>query len=192
MILLIDNYDSFTYNLRDYILQSGQTCEVRRNDESDLLTIPLEDYDGVILSPGPGRPQDAGHLMKFIETAYQKLPILGVCLGHQALGAFFGAKVVKAEKPMHGKISQISLVNDVIFEGIEESTEVVRYHSLVLNQVPNHFDILAKAKNGEIMAMKHQQLYIYGFQFHPEAVLTKGGLLMMKNWINLAMDQKLK
>jgi anthranilate synthase/aminodeoxychorismate synthase-like glutamine amidotransferase len=192
LILLIDNYDSFTFNLRDYILQCGVPCDVIRNDDQNLLTLDKEKYKGVVLSPGPGRPEEAGLLMKFIDLNKDKIPILGVCLGHQALGLYFGVNVIKAEKPMHGKISVVSLEKDPVFQGLDKSTQVVRYHSLVLSKIPVDFLLLSQTENGEIMAMKHQKLPIYGFQFHPEAVMTTDGRLMIKNWVNLTLDKKIK
>lgn len=183
MILLIDNYDSFTYNLVDYIEATGQKCVVYRNDE------PLESYtaaawDGVVLSPGPGRPEQAGNLMQVIEHYHDKKPILGICLGHQALGQYFGAKLQKAPLPVHGKVSEIIHNGDKLFEGISRKTEVVRYHSLVLESAGDGLECIASTyKDNLIMAIKHKKLPLWGLQFHPEAVLTMHGKLMISNWI---------
>ncbi len=183
MILLIDNFDSFTYNLVDYFEQLGVTCEVARN------TCPLErlvkkDYKAVVLSPGPGKPEHAGVMLEVIQWYLDKLPILGVCLGCQAIGQHFGAKVVKAQRPMHGKVSKIECrKNAVLFTGLPTELSVVRYHSLVLDQVPDTLDVTAIAPNGEIMALQHKTQPISGLQFHPEAVLTENGLQMLENWV---------
>lgn len=184
MILIIDNFDSFTYNLVDYFQQLGQTVEVKRNN------LPIEDlisavYSGIVLSPGPGIPKDAGQLMKVIEHYHRRIPMLGICLGHQAIGEFFGGKLMKAYKPMHGKLSDVSCANNPIFVNIPSSIQVVRYHSLVCKHLPEVIEVIATTKEGEVMAMKHNDLPVYGLQFHPEAVLTEYGLEILRNWINL-------
>jgi anthranilate synthase/aminodeoxychorismate synthase-like glutamine amidotransferase len=188
-ILLIDNFDSFTYTLRDYLLQTGMDCQVERN----TLTpdkIRAEDWEGLVLSPGPGRPVEAGYLMAFLNAFHQQLPILGVCLGHQAIGEFFGAKLGWAARPMHGKLSEISCEEDVLFNGLPRQLQVVRYHSLVLTQVSAPLRVTAVTEEGEVMALVHGQLPIWGLQFHPEAVLTKYGLEMIKNWVIFCRDYK--
>jgi len=184
LILVIDNFDSFTYNLVDYLNQLDLEVAVVRNNES-LKNILHSKFDGILLSPGPGVPKNAGNLLCIIEYYYRKLPILGICLGHQAIGEFFGSKIVKAQKPMHGKISKIYHTNDPLFKNIPTELNVVRYHSLVCNNLPVDLEMLARTHDGEIMALKHRILPIYGLQFHPEAVLTQYGLEILRNWKNI-------
>ncbi|MBD0400440.1 MULTISPECIES: aminodeoxychorismate/anthranilate synthase component II [unclassified Flammeovirga] len=182
MILLLDNFDSFTYNLVDYFTQLGQKVEVVRN------TTPLEEivvykYDAIVLSPGPETPDKAGNMLEVIDYYHKTHPILGICLGHQAIGEYFGGKVVKALKPMHGKISQIDVQTSVLFQKIPSEFSVVRYHSLILSNVPNTVEVVASSKEGEVMAIAHKNLPVFGVQFHPEAILTEFGLDILKNWI---------
>ena len=180
-ILVIDNYDSFTYNLVHAIKKlSGLHVDVFRNDEITLEEI--EKYDKIVLSPGPGIPEEAGLLLDIIKKFGPTKCILGVCLGHQAIGAYFGATLVKADKPMHGKISTITHNNDIPFEGLEEKLQVVRYHSLILKNVPAELKVTASTSTDEVMAIKHRALPIHGIQFHPEAILTEKGLQMLHNW----------
>ena len=183
-ILLLDNFDSFTYNLLDYLGRVGVVCEIYRNNIS-LEILKQEDYAGILLSPGPGKPQEAGILMSVLEYFYQKLPIFGVCLGHQAIGEFFGATLGKAQKPMHGKISKISLLNDsLLFRNLPKQFSVVRYHSLVLQSLPECLQATALSEENEIMALGHTSLPICGVQFHPEAALTDFGLQIVENWVS--------
>ena len=183
MVLLLDNYDSFTYNLADYLRQAGAECIVLNNQTSpeELLHLGLR---GIVLSPGPETPAKAGRLLQVFEAFYNKLPILGICLGHQAIGQFFGARLEKAEKPMHGKLSLIHCKEDYLFQGLARQLKVVRYHSLVLNSLPETLSSIAATERGEIMAIKHSHLPIRGLQFHPEAILTESGLAMLKNWLH--------
>ena len=184
MILLLDNYDSFTYNLYDYVLQTGATCEVVRNDALSTAEFPSLVFDALLLSPGPKRPADAGCLMDLIEFFHQQKPILGICLGHQALGAFFGAPLVRAEHPMHGKTSVICNDGSALFEGLPTEFEVMRYHSLLLASLEGTpLRASAWSPSGEIMAFEHSNLPLWGVQFHPESVLSKHGLAMIYNWI---------
>jgi anthranilate synthase/aminodeoxychorismate synthase-like glutamine amidotransferase len=185
MLLLLDNFDSFTYNLVDYFGQVGVQAKVVRND------VPLEDIkqlpvSAVVLSPGPGVPNKAGVLMDVIAYYHKRVPMLGICLGHQALGEFFGAKLEKGIKPMHGKVSEIICEHDPIFKGLPKQMPVVRYHSLVLQEVPNSIMPLAHTAAGELMAFKHINLPLYALQFHPEAALTTYGLQMLQNWVSIA------
>jgi len=184
LILVVDNFDSFTYNLVDYLQQLSLKINVLRNTShsSDLF---CDKYTGVVLSPGPGIPKKAGYLMKIIDYYYLKIPILGICLGHQAIGEFFGAKLAKAQKPMHGKTSNIDHNFDVLFQNIPRRFSVTRYHSLICTNLPNELQVLARTDIGETMALKHQSLPIYGLQFHPEAVLTEYGLELLRNWKNI-------
>ena len=184
MILLLDNFDSFTYNLVDYFNQLGIEVCVKRNH------LPLEEikdgnYKGIVLSPGPEVPEKAGNLLTVIGHYHQRLPILGVCLGHQALGQFFGAKLENALKPMHGKVSEICVNSSGLFDDLPQKFNVVRYHSLILKGLPDSIKVTAKTGEGEIMAMEHKNLPIFGVQFHPEAVLTAHGLEVLKNWVRL-------
>ena len=183
MVLLLDNYDSFTYNLRDYVLQLGQDCRVLRNDEMGIDEIAALDFSSAIISPGPRTPHEAGITMKFIERFYQFKPILGICLGHQAIGEFFGAKLVKAKTPMHGKTSLITHNNHFLFKNLPVQFEVMRYHSLVLEDVEKApLQVIARSNEQEVMALVHPDYKIAGVQFHPESILTPHGLSIMRNW----------
>ncbi len=185
MILLLDSFDSFTYNLLDYFGQLGVAAHVVRNNVS-LTEIEKLDFDAVVLSPGPGKPREAGILMPVVEKYHNQLPMLGICLGHQALGEFFGATLVKGIKPMHGKVSEIICEPDPIFAGLPRMMPVVRYHSLVLQEPGEHMVPLAYTAAGELMAFRHQTLPLYALQFHPEAALTTYGLNILRNWITIA------
>lgn len=181
MILLLDNFDSFTYNLVDYFHRIGVESRVFRNNESlDILT--KEEYQAVVLSPGPETPYKAGNLMKVLAYYCKKVPVLGICLGHQAIGMHFGAELEKGKRPMHGKISKINLHPHYLWDGIASPTKVVRYHSLVINKLPEDLEILAETDETEVMAIQHKFLPVCGLQFHPEAVLTENGLQMLRNW----------
>ncbi len=183
-LLVIDNFDSFTYMLVDYLQQAGATCHVVRNNEWSAYR-SFREFDAVVLSPGPGTPGQAGRLMEAIETYYRHLPILGVCLGHQAVGEFFGATLTTAERPMHGKVSAVQvLADDVLTRGLPERFNVTRYHSLLLTDLPDALLPLLATDTGEIMALRHRWLPIWGVQFHPEAALTEYGIVLLKNWID--------
>lgn len=182
MILLLDNFDSFTYNLQDYFAQIGVKCKIYRNN-ADTEEILSGTYKGIVLSPGPGRPKSSGCLMEVIHYYKNTHPILGICLGHQAIGEYFGAKLGKAATPMHGKVSKIFQSDEVLFYGMEKEINVVRYHSLVLTNIPSCLQKTAYTSKQEIMAIKHKTLSIHGLQFHPEAVLTEKGLQMLHNWV---------
>ena len=195
MILLLDNFDSFTYNLWDYVQRLGVECKVLRND-TPLEILKKYNFTGIILPPGFGKPQDAGNMMEVIDYYHQKLPILGVCLGHQALGIYFGAKLIYAEKPMHGKIStidcKINNQTDLIFQNMPSQIEVVRYHSLLIElekKTENRLIPTAYTQKGELMAFSHITLPIKGIQFHLEAALTQYGLQMLENWIFLLKSE---
>ncbi|MCX2741339.1 anthranilate synthase component II [Pontibacter anaerobius] len=185
MLLLLDNFDSFTYNLVDYFGRLGVEVQVVRNNVplQELQQLPIE---AVVLSPGPGAPQSAGSMMDVISHYHSRVPMLGICLGHQALGEFFGAKLEKGLRPMHGKISEITCEEDPIFEGLPASMPVVRYHSLVLRHTPESIKPLAHTQEGELMAFRHKELPLYALQFHPEAALTTYGLQMLQNWVSIA------
>lgn len=183
MILLLDNFDSFTYNLVDFFHQLGAECKVIRNDVA-LHEIIQETYEAVVLSPGPETPARSGNLMQVIDHYKERLPILGICLGHQALGQYFGASLQKANQPMHGKICRILCEEDYLFQGINPSFNVVLYHSLILKELPAAtLSPIAQTDVGEFMALKHVHLPIRGIQFHPEAYLTENGLIILQNWL---------
>jgi len=184
VLLLVDNYDSFTYNLYDYFVRAGAEVEVLRNDEIDVSTI-AQNYAGVIFSPGPGKPKDAGVMMEILSMYANDLPIFGVCLGMQAIGEHYGAILKKASYPMHGKVSELKCQNHQMFEGLDEPISVCRYHSLVLELSDNqHLEPVAYTTDGEVMAVAHIQLPIWGVQFHPEAILTPQGLTLIDNWLS--------
>lgn len=188
MILLIDNYDSFTYNLYQYL---GQLTEVvvYRNDKITIEQINKLDPEKIVISPGPGRPEDAGISVKVIKKFHNKIPLLGVCLGHQCIVSAFSGKIIKAARLFHGKQSMIyhSDRNNPIFEGINSHFPATRYHSLIVERetLPGKLDIIAETKEGEIMAIAHTDLPVYGLQFHPESILTETGMDIIRNFIRV-------
>ncbi len=183
MVLLIDNYDSFTYMLRDYVLQCGQECRVIRNDEMTVDEIAELSFDSIIVSPGPKSPADVGITMEVIRKYKDTAPILGICLGHQAIGQVYGANLVQAAKPMHGKTSRIKHTRHPIFNNIPEEIEVMRYHSLILENIAaTPLKVIAETEAGEVMAISHPDKMIVGLQFHPESILSLYGLDMIRNW----------
>ena len=186
MILLIDNYDSFSYNLYQLIGEVNPVIKVSRNDRITLEEIKELNPDAIILSPGPGKPEDAGICIDLVREFHDKIPILGVCLGHQSICAAFGGKISHAKRLMHGKSSNISLDYDFIFKELPSEITVGRYHSLSLveDTLPDCLEIISKARDdGEIMAVKHKDFNVYGLQFHPESILTQDGLTIMKNFM---------
>ena len=186
MILLIDNYDSFSYNLFQLVGEVNPDVVVYRNDKITLDEIRSLNPEAIILSPGPGKPENAGICIDVVKEFYDKIPILGVCLGHQAICTAFGAKVSYAKRLMHGKSSIISLDNDSIFEGLESEISVGRYHSLSLKEdtLPESLRIISKAMDdGEVMAVRHNDFNVYGLQFHPESILTPDGLKIIENFL---------
>ncbi len=188
MILLIDNYDSFSYNLYQLIGEIEPDIRVIRNDEMTVAQIEELAPSKIILSPGPGRPEDAGIIVEAAKTVCQKIPTLGVCLGHQAICAAYGAKVTYAKKLMHGKQSTITFTGDSpLFCGVPEKAPVARYHSLAADPdtIPDCFEVSAVADDGEIMAVRHREFPIFGVQFHPESIMTPDGKTMLKNFIAL-------
>lgn len=187
MILLIDNYDSFSYNLYQLIGQVNDDIEVYRNDKITPDEIEDLNPEAIILSPGPGRPEDAGICVDTVKKFHDKIPILGVCLGHQAICVAFGGKISYASKLMHGKSSIAKLNKDPIFKGLNDEITVGRYHSLSLVEttLPKDLRIISKTTDGgEIMAVKHEKYDIYGLQFHPESILTPNGITIIENFIN--------
>ena len=187
-LLVVDNFDSFTYMLVDYLQQAGATCRVIRNEES-MSYLTKEPVDAVVLSPGPGKPRQAGRLMDVIQYYHQRVPMLGICLGHQALGEFFGAELKPANRPMHGKVSTIrTTTEDVLWRGLPTQFDVTRYHSLVLSKLPaDQLISLAATAQDEVMALRHRTWPVWGVQFHPEATLTQHGLQLIENWIDFIL-----
>jgi anthranilate synthase/aminodeoxychorismate synthase-like glutamine amidotransferase len=184
-VLLIDNYDSFAYNLYDYLLQAGVRCTVLRNDAFELDDLKSLDFQGIVLSPGPKRPHDAGLLMPLVAHYHDKVPMLGVCLGHQALGLYFGAELVKARLPMHGKTSRLHHTGHALFEGIPSPSTVMRYHSLLLPSLDGTCLLsIAHSEEGEIMALAHPTLPLFGVQYHPESILTEHGHTLLRNFLD--------
>lgn len=184
-ILLLDNYDSFTWNLYDYMHRIGAEVTVLRNDAMSVTEMLAVPYRGIVLSPGPGRPQEAGVMMELIHQVHTRLPVLGICLGYQALGAYFGAEVVHSPLPMHGKSSRITHTGTGLFAGIPQHTEVMRYHSLNISALPPVLQLTAQtADTAEPMAISHAHLPLSGLQFHPESIGTPEGATMVANWIN--------
>lgn len=183
MLLLIDNYDSFSHILADLLRQTGEELLVLRNDVS-LKDLEKIDFNGLILSPGPGRPENAGNLMQIFERYHAQVPVLGVCLGHQAIGKFFGAKLVKSPIPIHGKVFAVKKSKPhFLTDSLPDQFNVTRYHSLQLEDLPESLEVILETESGEIMAMAHIELPILGIQYHPEAYLTEYGLELVKKWV---------
>ena len=186
MLLMIDNYDSFTYNLVQYLAEIGQEVEVVRNDKISIEEINKLNPQYIVISPGPCTPNEAGISLELIEAFKGKIPILGVCLGHQSIGQAFGGKIIHAQTIMHGKTSKISHNNKGIFRGIKDPFIATRYHSLVIDResLPDCFDITAWTDDNEIMGIKHKELAIEGVQFHPESILSEHGHDLLKNFLD--------
>ena len=188
MILVIDNYDSFTYNLVQYLGELGTQPFVRRNDEITIDEIAERAPERIVISPGPGRPEQAGITLDVIRRFGPTTPLLGVCLGHQAIGMAFGGSVVRANAPMHGKTSSISHDGQGVFAGIASPLTVARYHSLVVDRAgwPEELEIAAETENdGTVMALRHRQHPIHGVQFHPESIMTREGQHILRNFLAL-------
>jgi para-aminobenzoate synthetase component 2 len=186
-MLLLDNYDSFTYNLAQYLGQMGQQLEVRRNDQITLEEIERMRPERIVISPGPCTPKEAGVSVPLIERFAGKIPILGVCLGHQAIGAAFGGRVIRAPKVMHGKTSEIHHDSKTIFRDLPQDFQATRYHSLIVERetLPGVLEISAETADGTIMGLRHRKFPVEGVQFHPESVLTGAGLRLLQNFLNL-------
>lgn len=185
-VLVIDNYDSFTYNLVQYLESLGANCRVVLNDAYSAEELLADSPQGILLSPGPGTPDDAGVTLDTIRLAGASTPILGVCLGHQSIGQVYGANVVRADRLMHGKTSPILHKQQGVFANLPQPMIATRYHSLVLepSSIPECLEVTAETKEGEIMGVRHRTLPVEGVQFHPESILTQSGLQMMKNWLD--------
>ncbi|MBC8173342.1 MAG: aminodeoxychorismate/anthranilate synthase component II [Chitinophagales bacterium] len=183
MIFLLDNYDSFTWNLFDYLRQLGSDVIVERNDAISPEDISKLNPDAIVISPGPKTPHEAGNLMDVIDFFHEHIPILGICLGYQGIGEYFGATLVRSKIPVHGKTSVVFHQHDPIFDLVPSQTEVMRYHSLNIKHIPeDKIKIIAQTGEGEPMALRHVSLPIYGLQFHPESILTMYGMQMLRNW----------
>jgi para-aminobenzoate synthetase component 2 len=184
-VLVIDNYDSFVFNLVQYLGQLGAECDVRRNDEIDLAAVGRSGAAGVLLSPGPGTPERAGICIDVVREYGGALPIFGVCLGHQAFGAAFGATVDRAPELLHGKTSDVHHKGAGVLSGLPDPFTATRYHSLAVveSTLPDEIEVTGRTASGVVMAMRHRDLPIEGVQFHPESVLTEGGHTMLANWL---------
>lgn len=187
MILVIDNYDSFTYNLVQYLGELGETVEVYRNDQIDIELAESKNPERIVISPGPGVPDGAGVTLKFINHFEEKLPILGVCLGHQAIGQAFGGRIVQAPYLMHGKTSDIFHDSKTIFKGLPSQFSATRYHSLIVEKksLPACLEISATSNDGLIMGLRHRKFPIEGVQFHPESILTDHGKKLLENFLRM-------
>jgi len=190
MILMIDNYDSFTYNLVQYLRMLGEEVEVRRNDEISVAEAREMKPDAVVISPGPGRPEDAGISMDLIRDFAPDTPVLGVCLGHQAMAQVFGGRVIRAKRLMHGKTSMVTSDEKTLFSGIGNPFEAMRYHSLAVEEetLPDCLEITARADDGEIMGLRHREFRAEGIQFHPESIMTPSGKRLLRNFCRLARE----
>ncbi len=191
MILVIDNYDSFTYNLVHLVGHHTDDLEVIRNDDRTVEEVEAMAPDGILISPGPGRPADAGITEPIVRALGDTTPILGVCLGHQAIGEVFGGKIVQADELMHGKTSPVQHDGRGLFADVEPTFEATRYHSLVVARESfphDDLDVTAEADNGTIMGLQHRTFPLYGIQFHPESVMTKAGPKIIENWLSIVWN----
>jgi anthranilate synthase/aminodeoxychorismate synthase-like glutamine amidotransferase len=187
MIFLLDNYDSFTYNLAQYLGQMGQELEIRRNDQVTLDEIQDLRPERIVISPGPCTPKEAGVSVPLIQRFAGEIPILGVCLGHQAIGAAFGGRVIRAQKIMHGKTSEIQHDGKTIFRDLPQQFVATRYHSLIVERksLPGMLEISAETADGTIMGLRHRKLRVEGVQFHPESILTSAGFRLLENFLKI-------
>ena len=185
-VILIDNYDSFTYNLFHYLSSLKIDVDVVRNDKITDKDIIKKKYNSIVISPGPGNPNKSGNCLKIVKALYKKTPILGVCLGHQIIGQVFGSKIIQAKKLMHGKTSIIKSKRIGILKNLPSKFEATRYHSLIIDKktLSNELEITAETKDGIIMGVKHKEYNIHGVQFHPESIKTTIGIKILKNFIN--------
>ncbi|RUA06493.1 MAG: aminodeoxychorismate/anthranilate synthase component II [Fusobacteria bacterium] len=192
MILMIDNYDSFTYNLVQYLYELGEEVKVFRNDKISIEEIKKMNPQMIVISPGPKNPREAGISLEVIETFYKEIPILGICLGHQSIVEILGGEIIKANNPVHGKVEEITHNGKGVFKGLKNPIKVTRYHSLMANieNLPKELEITAKTKDGTIMGVKHKKYLLEGVQFHPEALLTECGHEMLANFLEEAKLKK--
>ncbi len=186
-IILIDNYDSFTFNLYHYLSSLKVKVDVIRNDQITSNEILKRKYNKIVISPGPGNPDQSGNCLKIVKSLYKKIPILGVCLGHQIIGQVFGSKIIQAKKLMHGKTSKIISKKLGILRNLPKSFEATRYHSLIIDKktLSNHLEITAESKDGLVMGVQHKKYAVHGVQFHPESIKTKLGIKILKNFIRI-------
>ena len=186
-IILIDNYDSFTFNLYHYLSSLKVKVDVIRNDQITSNQILKKKYNKIVISPGPGNPNQSGNCLKIVKSLYKKIPILGVCLGHQIIGQVFGSKIVQAKRLMHGKTSKIITKKLGILKNLPKSFEATRYHSLIIDKksLSKHLEITAESKDGLIMGVQHKKYNVHGVQFHPESIKTKLGIKILKNFIKI-------
>jgi anthranilate synthase component II len=186
-VVVIDNYDSFVFNLVQYLGELGATPIVHRNDAVSVADVEGMEPDGILISPGPGRPEDAGISNLLITTMAGRVPILGVCLGHQCIGQVFGGEIVRAGQVMHGKTSLVHHRGDGVLAGLPDPFEATRYHSLVVDpaSIPAALEVTAEAEDGTVMGLRHKELLVEGVQFHPESILTVGGHQMLENFLGL-------
>ncbi|MGL5085001.1 MAG: anthranilate synthase component II [Clostridium sp.] len=192
MLLMIDNYDSFVYNLVRYFEELGEKVLIYRNDKITIEEIYKLKIDGIIISPGPKSPKDAGVSLEIIDKFKDKMPILGICLGHQCIGEYFKGKIVRGEKPMHGKLSYVGHNNSGVFENVKNTLRVTRYHSLVVenDSLPKDIEVTCKTEDNIIMGIKHKYYEIHGVQFHPEAEMTEDGHKILRNFIEITKKYK--
>jgi len=186
-IILIDNYDSFTFNLYHYLSSLKVNVDVIRNDQITSNQILKRRYNKIVISPGPGNPNQSGNCLKIVKSLYKKIPILGVCLGHQIIGQVFGSKIIQAKRLMHGKTSKIISKKLGILKNLPKSFEATRYHSLIIDKksLSKHLEITAESEDGLIMAVQHKNYDVHGVQFHPESIKTKLGIKILKNFIKI-------
>ena len=186
-IILIDNYDSFTFNLYHYLSSLKVHVDVIRNDKITSKEILKRRYNKIVISPGPGNPNQSGNCLKIVKSLYKKIPILGVCLGHQIIGQVFGSKIIQARKLMHGKTSKITTKKNGILKNLPKTFEATRYHSLIIDKksLSNDLEITAETKDGLIMGVQHKEYDVHGVQFHPESIKTKLGMKILKNFIRI-------
>ena len=186
-IILIDNYDSFTFNLYHYLSSLKVSVDVIRNDEITSSEIIKKKYSKIVISPGPGNPNQSGNCLKIVKTLYKKMPILGVCLGHQIIGQVFGSKIIQAKKLMHGKTSKIFSKKTGILKNLPKKFDATRYHSLIIDKksLSKDLEITAETENGLIMGVRHKKYHVHGVQFHPESIKTKLGIKILKNFIRI-------
>jgi anthranilate synthase component II len=188
MLILIDNYDSFTYNLVHFLGELGAACEVIRNDKISAADVIKKKPKAIVLSPGPCTPNEAGICLDLIAKAGGKIPLLGVCLGHQAIGQVYGGKVIRAPEPLHGKLSTIRDTNKGVFKGLPERFRVTRYHSLIVERksLPDVLEVTAETPDGIIMGLQHKQHPVHGVQFHPESIASEHGHALLANFLTIA------
>ena len=188
MIVLIDNYDSFAFNLVHYLGELGATVDVHRNDKMTAEEVAAAEPEAIVLSPGPCTPNEAGICLDLIAAAGERIPILGVCLGHQAIGQAYGAKVVRAPVPVHGKLSEIKHSGASVFRGINAAFKATRYHSLVVERetMPRDLEVTAETNDGLVMGLAHKRLPVHGVQFHPESIASDHGHLLLRNFLDIA------